>query len=35
MWKEGFPDGSMVSLPASAGDIGLIPGLGRYMLQSS
>ena len=30
MWKECFPDGSVVkSLPANAGDIGSIPGLGR------
>ena len=27
----GFPDGSVVkNLPATAGDVGLIPGLGRY-----
>ena len=33
MW--GFPGGSMVkNLPANAGDVGLIPGLGRsHMLQ--
>ena len=35
MW--GFPGGSMVkNLPANAGDVGLIPGLGRsHMLQSN
>ena len=28
--KSVFPDGAMVkTLPASAGDVGLIPGLGR------
>ena len=29
-WPQGFPDGSVIkSLPASAGDMGLVPGLGR------
>ena len=30
VWKEGFPGGSVVkNPPASAGDMGFIPGLGR------
>ena len=29
--KEGFPSGSLVkNLPTNAGDVGLIPGLGRF-----
>ena len=29
-WKSGFPGGSVVKIPsANAGDLGLIPGLGR------
>ena len=34
MWAEnlrGFPDGSIIrNLPASAGDVGLMPKLGRF-----
>ena len=35
--NPGFPGGLVVkNLPANAGDVGLIPGLGRsHMLQSS
>ena len=37
MDNQDFPDGPVVkNLPASAGDMGLIPGMGRFhMLQSS
>ncbi|KAI4537061.1 hypothetical protein MG293_013264 [Ovis ammon polii] len=34
-WNKGFPGGSVVkSLPARAGDVGLIPDLGRFHMQS-
>ena len=34
--SRGFPGGSVVKIPASAGDMGSIPGLGRsHVLQSN